>query len=87
MSYGISLAKKVDPDGVRTIGVLTKVDRIEETNKTYKDLLIEFGEKYRCLKYIAVRNSLSETTMEVIFIIFQPLICMKIILEGKIGRI
>ena len=66
-SNAIHLAKKADPHGARTIGVLTKVDIVDgKTLKTYKDILIEFAEKHKCLKYIAVKNS-PETRMEVSF--------------------
>ena len=54
-SNAIHLAKKADPQGERTIGVLTKVDIVQEG--TYQDKLIDFGRKHICLKYIAVKNS------------------------------
>ena len=66
-SNAIHLAQKADEHGERTIGVLTKVDIIDSKSlKTYKDILIEFAEKHKCLKYIAVKNS-PETRIEVSF--------------------
>ena len=63
-SNAINLAKEADPHGERTIGVLTKVDIIQ--NGTYTDKLIEFSEKHTCLKYIAVQN-LPDKKVEVSF--------------------
>ena len=54
-SNAIHLAKEADPNGERTIGVLTKVDLVQEGS--YQDKLIEFGNEHICLKYIAVKNS------------------------------
>ena len=55
ISDAIHLAAEADPNGERTIGVLTKVDLIQ--NSTYTDKLNEFAKKHECLKYIAVQNS------------------------------
>ena len=55
LSNAIHLAKDADPLGERTIGVLTKVDLIQ--NSTYTDKLNEFSKEHECLKYIAVQNS------------------------------
>jgi len=63
-SNAIHLAREADPHGERTIGVLTKVDIIQMS--TYTDKLNEFGEKHKCLKYIAVQNS-PDKNIEVIF--------------------
>ena len=61
-SNAIHLAKKADQCGERTIGVLTKVDIIQ--NGSYADKLFEFRKQLKCAEYIAVKNS-PNTNMEV----------------------
>ena len=61
-SNAIHLAKDADPNGERTIGVLTKIDLVQ--TGTYAEKITEFSKKHKCLKYIAVKNS-HDTRMEV----------------------
>ena len=68
----IHLAKDADPEGKRTIGVLTKVDLVPQ-GTTYKEKLNDFRDCLKCLKYLAVKNS-PDTLMEVSFIKFIMLI-------------
>ena len=68
-SNAIHLAKEADPHGERTIGVLTKIDIIQ-AGIQYKEKIIEFGKKHKCLKYIGVKNS-PNTKMEVSFLCIQ----------------
>ena len=64
MSNAIDLAELADPSGKRTIGVLTHVDVIPRKKGTYADKLTEFRKKFKCVEYIAVKNS-PDTKMEV----------------------
>ena len=61
-SNAIHLAREADRHGERTIGVLTKIDIVP--TGSYKEKIIEFSKKHKCLKYIGVKNS-PNTKMEV----------------------
>lgn len=64
-SNAIHLAQDADPQGERTIGVLTKVDLVQQ--EIYTEKLTEFGKEHICIKYIAVQNS-PDTKMKVSYI-------------------
>lgn len=57
MQQIVSLAKKADPSGSRTVGVVTKVDMIEErTHEAWRDVFANTGSVQLALGYYLLRN-------------------------------
>lgn len=61
-SDGLKLARKYDPDGIRTIGVLTKCDIVDKGSDLKK--MLENNYIKLTLGYVAVKNRSKKNTMD-----------------------